>query len=60
MLDYLHEPAVVDALMAVFLTEFSKQTEHATFYRSLVEAKIFDLLGERIYGCKFLNDMMIE
>lgn len=49
LFSYLHEQAVVDALLSLFTCEFPKQSDTIHFYKSLVEAKVFDKIGEKIY-----------
>ena len=52
ILDYLYEPAVADAMMSILLCEFPKQADHVAFYKALVDAKLFDEIGNRIYAGK--------
>jgi len=47
-LDYTHEAPVVDILIEAFCCSFPKQSDIITFYKSLVEAKMFDRIGEKI------------
>eukprot|EP01119_Soliformovum_irregulare_P008018 TRINITY_DN2074_c0_g1_i1.p1 TRINITY_DN2074_c0_g1~~TRINITY_DN2074_c0_g1_i1.p1 ORF type:complete len:684 (-),score=225.62 TRINITY_DN2074_c0_g1_i1:92-1897(-) len=47
-LDYTNEAPVVDMLIEVFCCSFPKQSDIITFYKSLVEAKMFDRIGEKI------------
>lgn len=50
MLDWLHETAIVDTLTETFCISFPRQSDTIQFYKSLVDNKMFDRIGEKIYG----------
>eukprot|EP01118_Nematostelium_gracile_P013660 TRINITY_DN5190_c0_g1_i1.p1 TRINITY_DN5190_c0_g1~~TRINITY_DN5190_c0_g1_i1.p1 ORF type:complete len:642 (+),score=169.38 TRINITY_DN5190_c0_g1_i1:118-2043(+) len=49
MLDFLHESAVVDCLIDIFCCGFPRQSDTIAFYKSLVDVKVFDRIGEKLY-----------
>lgn len=46
--NHLHEAPVVDLLIEIFCAGFPKQSDTIQFYKSLVDAKFFDRIGEKI------------
>jgi len=50
MFDHLHEPPVVDCVIDIFCCGFPKQSDTIQFYKSLVDVKVFDKIGEKIYS----------
>lgn len=50
MFDYLIESPIVDSVIDIFCCGFPKQSDTIQFYKSLVDAKVFDKIGERIYS----------
>eukprot|EP01114_Cavostelium_apophysatum_P004845 TRINITY_DN1525_c0_g1_i1.p1 TRINITY_DN1525_c0_g1~~TRINITY_DN1525_c0_g1_i1.p1 ORF type:complete len:665 (-),score=256.94 TRINITY_DN1525_c0_g1_i1:84-2078(-) len=50
MLDYAHETPVVDTMIEIFCVGFPKQSETIQFYKALVDNKMFDRIGEKLYG----------
>jgi len=50
MLDSLHEIPVVDSMIGIFCTNFPKQGDAIQFYKSLVESRVFEKIGTKIYG----------
>lgn len=50
MFDYLHESPVQDTLIDIFCCGFPRQSDTIQFYKSLVDARVFEKIGEKIYG----------
>jgi hypothetical protein len=48
MLGYLHEPAVVDSVLAFVCCDFRSQQESLRFYGALAEARILESIVNRI------------
>lgn len=50
MLDYLHETPVTDILVEIFCVGFPRQSDTIQFYKSLVDNKMFEKIGEKLFG----------
>jgi len=50
MLDFLHETPIIDTLIETFSIGFPRQSDTIQFYKSLADHKMFDRIGEKIYG----------
>jgi len=50
LLDFMHEAPIIDSLIAIFCCTFPRQNDALQFYRSLVDAKGLEKIGNKIYG----------
>jgi len=50
LFDHLHETPIVDTLIGLFCCTFPSQNHTIAFYKSLIDAKLLEVIGERIYG----------
>jgi len=50
MLDHMHESPVVDTVIDVFCCGFPRQSDTIQFYKALVDSKVFDKIGDKIYS----------
>jgi len=55
MLDNIHEPAVLDTLIDLFSGSFPRQHDTIQFYKALIEHKVFERIGQKIYGKDQIN-----
>lgn len=59
MLDFLHESPVQDTLIDIFCCGFPRQSDTIQFYKLLVDSKVFDKIGEKIYGLGQVNSLYV-
>jgi len=50
MLDWVSETPIVDTLIETFCISFPRQSDTIKFYKSLVDSKMFERIGEKLYG----------
>jgi len=60
MLDWVHETPIVDTLIETFCISFPRQSDTIKFYKSLVDSKMFERVGEKLYGNDAPNPLAVS